>query len=88
MPGIHAARTNLKLCSDLQKPVREVRMTLRMPKNPTFAAAISLPFVSSLAAIPCEELKAEIAAKIDAKGARSTCWKSCQTIRQDIEGCW
>jgi hypothetical protein len=33
-------------------------------------AAIAMPFASALAAKPCEELKSEIAAKLDAKGVK------------------
>jgi len=33
-------------------------------------AAIALPFTSAFAAKPCEELKTEIAAKMDAKGVK------------------
>jgi hypothetical protein len=33
-------------------------------------AALALPFTSAFAAKPCEELKTEIAAKMDAKGVK------------------
>ena len=35
-----------------------------------FVAAIAMPFASALAAKPCEELKSEIAAKLDSKGVQ------------------
>lgn len=35
------------------------------------AASIAIPFASVHAAKPCEELKAEIAAKIEAKGVKT-----------------
>jgi len=34
------------------------------------AASIAIPFANAHAAKPCEELKAEIAAKVEAKGVR------------------
>ena len=33
-------------------------------------AAVAMPFASAFAAKPCEELKTEIAAKMDAKGVK------------------
>lgn len=34
------------------------------------AAALAVPFAGAMAAKPCEELKGEIAAKMDAKGVK------------------